>query len=129
MLQLLEKFVLGIFATLVTYAITGQLHWSGRKRLGVLIGVGILALLAAVFADRLQSNTSVKGGPSTAEVPRTESLPTEAPSTTTASASPIARVSVPVNSQRAAGGTSNPEEEFVSRYVAPDQESSHGGGW
>src|SRR6266849_5287971 len=108
MLAFLEKFLLAILASLVFYAITGQLKWRGEtvrgwRRTAVVLGAGLLAVLAAVFADRLQSNTGIKGGPSTAQMPSTEAPPTK-----TAPASPISSISTRVGSQSAGGGGSNP---------------------
>jgi hypothetical protein len=132
MLAFLEKFLLAILASLVFYAITGQLKNArgetvgGWRRTAVVLGAGLLAVLAAVFADRLQSNTSIKGRPSTAQMPSTEAPPTK---TAPASASPISSASTRVGSQSAGGGGGNPEDEFVSKYLAPNEASRHAGGW
>src|SRR5713101_7618511 len=96
----------------------------GWRRTAVVLGAGLLAVLAAVFADRLQSNTGIEGGPSTAQMPSTEAPPTK-----TAPASPISSISTRVGSQSAGGGGSNPEDEFVSKYLATNEDSRHAGGW
>jgi len=114
MSQFLEKFLLAILASLVTYAITGQGQWklSGWKRLAVVVGAVLLAMGASVVADRLQSNGQQTRPPGASPA-----------------ASPAANGASPADSGRQRPGSSNAEEEFIKKYVARSDDSPHSEAW
>ena len=118
MLAFLEKFLLGILASLVFYAITGQLKWSGEtvrgwRRAAVVLGAGLLALMAAVLADRLQTNASAtRDAPVTVGPIRDIGVKETNPAPKPASEPPV-----------------SPEDAFIRKYVADDGESGRTGAW
>jgi len=112
----LERFLLAVLVSIVGYAITGQLKWhekpvSGWRRIALVLGAGLLALLAAVLAERLQTNASAT---------KDHSGTVELPGETGVKKPPHQSTAPPVNLI---------EDDFIRKYIADDGEPHPTGMW